>query len=395
MPRHFSNWLDAYVDYASYSEPPLMFHRWTGLSVLAGALRRRVWIDQRFFQWTPNLYIIFVGPPGIIAKSTTISIGHNLLKQVNGINFGPQSLTWQSLLHSLAENVDLIELEPGRYAPMCAITCAVTELGTFFDPSERDMLDTLTALWDGQLGSFDRWTKTQGNDIVQNPWVNIIACTTPRWLRDNVSENIMGGGLASRIVWLYGNEKRHLVAYPADSVPPDHRATAQQLIEDLEHIATQLMGEYRLEPEAKAWGREWYAQHYAFHTTQGYDDSMSGYVARKQSHMHKIAMILAASQRDELVVTLSELQEAESLLDSAESQMAEVFNCLKATAGTELLERIIQYVRRNGAANQKEVFNAFRRTHDLSAILEALKGAILSGQIRGAQEGDTFVYRAG
>src|SRR5712671_3481375 len=100
--RAFPNWIEAYVHHQRYSESPESFHFWTAVSTIAGALRRRVWINQLHFQWTPNMYIILVGPPGVAAKSTSIRQGLNLLEAVPGINFGQQSLTWQALIDSFA-----------------------------------------------------------------------------------------------------------------------------------------------------------------------------------------------------------------------------------------------------------------------------------------------------
>ena len=54
-----NSWIKAYVDLQSaHSESPKQFHFWSAVSAIAGALRRQVWIDQRQFQWTPNMYIV-------------------------------------------------------------------------------------------------------------------------------------------------------------------------------------------------------------------------------------------------------------------------------------------------------------------------------------------------
>jgi len=105
MTRKFPNWLKAYIGYTRDSESPTEFHFWTGVSVLAGALRRRVWIDMKKFQWTPNFYVILVGPPGVAAKSTSISMGMSLLTQVPSIRFGPESMTWQALAKDLEDAI--------------------------------------------------------------------------------------------------------------------------------------------------------------------------------------------------------------------------------------------------------------------------------------------------
>jgi len=65
--RLLENWLKSYMHYSSFSEAPDKMHFWVGVSTIAGALRRRVWIDQGYFQWTPNFYIVFVSPPGIVS----------------------------------------------------------------------------------------------------------------------------------------------------------------------------------------------------------------------------------------------------------------------------------------------------------------------------------------
>jgi hypothetical protein len=72
------------MNFTRASESPDAFHFWTGVGTIAGALRRRVWLDMRHSQWTPNFYIILVDLPGVANKSTTVRIGSSLLAQVDG-----------------------------------------------------------------------------------------------------------------------------------------------------------------------------------------------------------------------------------------------------------------------------------------------------------------------
>ena len=259
--RIHKDWLRAYMNYSAHSEAPDKFHFWTGISVVAGALRRRVWIDMGYFQWTPNFYIVFVAPPGIVSKSTTASIGMNLLRQIPGITFGPDAVTWQSLVQSLAastETVPIVDKTTGEelHHAMSAITIVSSEFGTFLNPADREMVDVLVSLWDGQLGTWEKATKTQGSDSIENPWINIVACTTPAWIAGNFPEYMIGGGFTSRTVFVYAEEKRHLVPYPADHLPPDFKQQEKELIHDLELIASEVKGQYHLSPEAKARSEE-------------------------------------------------------------------------------------------------------------------------------------------
>ena len=182
MSRLLDDWLDTYLKYSSFSEAPDRFHFWVGAWTLAGALRRRVWLEQGYFQWTPNMYLILVAPPGVVSKSTTLSIGANLLRQIQGVKFGPDAITWQALTMALAEANESVQMPDGAWYPMSCLTIASSEFGTFFNPNDREMVDVLVSLWDGQIGTWEKRTKTQGADTIVNPWINIAACTTPGWI---------------------------------------------------------------------------------------------------------------------------------------------------------------------------------------------------------------------
>src|SRR5574337_1975356 len=93
-PTMANSWLDDFVTYSSFCEASQKMMRWVGISTIAGALRRKVWIEEEYFKWAPNFYILLVGPPGVVKKSTSINIGYGMLAALPGINFGPDSVTW-------------------------------------------------------------------------------------------------------------------------------------------------------------------------------------------------------------------------------------------------------------------------------------------------------------
>jgi F0F1-type ATP synthase gamma subunit len=111
------------------------------------------------------------------------------------------------------------------------------------------MIDLLVTLWDSRQGAFKKVTKGSGVDHVENPWINMIACTTPSWIAGNFPDYVIGGGFTSRCLFVYTEEKEKFVAYPSLSVPLDQKETATALVQDLEHIAT-LAGPYKLSADA-------------------------------------------------------------------------------------------------------------------------------------------------
>ena len=397
MSRKFPDFLSAYMTYSGHSEAPDKFHFWTGVSCIAGALRRKVWIDMGYFQWTPNFYIIFVAPPGIIAKSTTSAIGMNLLKRVDGIKFGPDAVTWQALAQSLAAATESFTLpeEPDLLFPMSAITIVSSEFGNFLNPNDREMVDFLVSLWDGQVGVYKKTTKTMGDDTIENPWINVLACTTPAWIAGNFPEYMIGGGFTSRCVFIYGDKKRRYVAYPADHLPSNFKATGEELTHDLEYISQNISGAYKLTPDAKLWGERWYEEHYANQAASNLNtDKFAGYLARKQTHIHKLALIMEASRSDHLQITQEILEGAASIITTLEADMPKVFSHIGMTVETRHSEALVNIIRRAGSISRVDLFRSMFSDMNYKDFELYLNSAIQAGYAQAVVQGNTTMIYA-
>lgn len=391
--RLHENWLRSYVEYTHHSESPDVFHFWTGVSVLAGALRRRVWIDQRYFQWTPNFYIVFVAPPGVATKSTTILTGMKLLREVPGINFGPNSVTWQALVKSMEGAQELVAID-GMMYPMSCITCSPGELGTFLKPEEGEMVDVLTDLWDGQLGVWKREIKTDAGTYIENPWINLIGATTPAWIERNFPAYLIGGGLTSRCVFIYGDTKRRLVPYPADAIDTEKFAAAgAKLVEDL-ILISEMAGEFELTPSATKWGEDWYAKHWATRPEHMASDRYSGYIARKQTHMHKLAIILSAAESSNYKITEDHLATSDRIITPLESDMAKVFQSIGVGEAPRYMKEVVQLVKAYGKVSQLELWRMCSSTMARNDFEEACKGASAASFIMQKVEGGKAIFQA-
>lgn len=379
--RHYPDWLSAFIDYAQYGEAPKRMYFWVGVSAIAGALRRRVWIDQTYFKWHPNFYLILVAPPGIVSKSTTAAISMNLLRKVPGIKFGPDVVTWQALVSAFAEASETFIYQEEHH-PMSAITIESSEFGNLLNPQDKDMVDLLVNLWDGKQGGFQKKTKHSGSDMIENPWINLIACTTPAWIAGNFPEYIIGGGFTSRCLFVYADTKRQYVAYPGLEVPRGIKDQEAKLIADLEHIAMNLCGEYKLTPAAVKYGKEWYEHHYKNRPKNLDDDRFGGYIARKQTHVHKLAMILSASCSDDLWIDTEQLALANQMVTDLEEDMPQVFSKIGRSDVSVQAERMIKFIEREGLVSYKDAykfihlhFPSFREFDDMMA------GCLQSGKI--------------
>lgn len=383
--RHYDNWISAFMEYASFSEAPKHMHFWTAVSTLAGALRRRVWLDMGYFTWTPNFYIILVAPPGIVSKSTTASIGMSLLKRVPDIKFGPDVVTWQALVTAFTEATMSFELD-GEFHPMSALTIESSEFGNLVNPKDVEMVDLLVNMWDSKPGAFNKKTKGSGSDSVENPWLNMIACTTPAWIAGNFPEYMIGGGFTSRCLFVYADKKAQLVAYPSRKVQFDLKSRAQKLVDDLCQISL-LTGPYTLDDKAVDWGESWYAKHYSSKHDLD-DERFGGYLARKQTHIHKLAMILAAAEGNTMTVTAEHLAVADQMVTDLEPDMQYVFSKIGKSEDAVYAERLLWYVNKRGGCLYSEayrfIYAHFPKLQDFENIIT---GTVRSGYLVLKQKG--------
>lgn len=337
---------------------------------------------MRKFQWTPNFYVILVGPPGVAAKSTSISMGMSLLGKVSGVKFGPESMTWQKLAKSLSEAVEYMEFineagQKDRIAMSC-LTCSVTELGTFLRTEDDQLLSFLIRMWEGQIDKFRHDTISGGLVEIDNPWLNVIAATTPAWLRQNFPESMIGGGLTSRIVFVYGDRKRALIPYPDEVIKAaDYRQHQDALITDLAEIA-KLAGPYELSAFARQWGHQWYKDHNDPDLRPGHlsSDRYSGYLARKQTHLHKFAIILAASKRDKLLIEEDDLREAEIIITDIEKDMLKVFESIGSNTQHDHVQQLVSIVGFAGTLTNKGLWSRAMNYMSLKEFEEAVRAAV-------------------
>lgn len=318
----------------------------------------------------------------------------NLLRQVPGIKFGPDVCTWQSLVTSLAESQEQFLINGHGAITASELTIESSELGNLLNPHDREMVDLLITLWDGRK-VFSKKTKMSGNDMVENPWINIVACTTPSWLAGNFPEHMVGGGFTSRCIFIYTEEKEKYVAYPALQVPQNLGATQQALVQDLERISL-LAGDYRLLPSAVDWGNAWYKHHYENQPPALDDDRFGGYIARKQTHLHKLAMVLAASRRSELTLHAEDLQAANVMLSDIELDMPKVFARIGKSAESLHTDRLLGLVRSRGAITYGEAYKFLQLHFPAGKDMEdVLLGMMKAGLLQPENIGGALMLKPG
>lgn len=390
--RRLANWLQSYLDYTADTEAPREMHFWTGVSVLASALRRRVWFDMGYFRWYPNFFIVFVAPPGIVKKTSTIDIGVDLVRNIKDVIFTPDSVTWQKLLKFLEDNqqVITITMPDGSVIKkqMAAVSAYIGELENFLKLHDEGFNGTMIALYDGKVEDTQYVHSTVGGVSagITNPWLNLIGATTPSWIRQSIPENMIGGGLFSRIVFVCADKRNRIIAYPKYEAKRDRSKLRDDLIHDLLIIST-LYGEMTPTLEAIQFGTEWYRKLEGSRALHIAGPRYDGYYARKQAHVHKLAMILSVARKNDRSIETKDLQDAIIVMEGAEKSLFRVFEAVGQVDEAKRTDEIQLMVRAHKKLTNQELFNLMRTTMSKEEFRSAVTIAFETGLIKPMQEG--------
>ena len=246
LERRCKDWITSFLDYTENSEPPELYRLWTGISCIAACLQRKVYLswEGKIF---PNLYVVLVGPSGC-RKGTAMRPGRSLLDEV-GAKLSAEAVTREALIRRIkrsgefAGGVEDINMHS-------SLTIFSEELTVFLGYSNVLLMSHLCNWFDCQ----DEWTyetKNQGTDNIRNIWVNMIGATTPSLLQSTLPQDAVGGGLTSRIIFVYEDEPGKIV--PAPFLTEHEQDLREDLANDLTYMLAQ-KGEMKYTKEfLQAW----------------------------------------------------------------------------------------------------------------------------------------------
>ena len=376
-------WLEDFVAHTSYGEAPEKVMLWVGVATIAGALRRKVFVDEDIFQWSPNFYLLIVAKPGVVKKSTSIGLGLRLLKKVEDIDFGPQMVTWQQMVTHMANAREEITMPDGSPFEMSCCTIGLSEFGSFFKREDDDMITQLTDMWDGKLETVVKETKTNGNDYIVNPWLNIMACCTPGWITKNFSGSLVGEGFGSRPLYVHAETPTRFITSPRRNMmqqemsPDIMKMEEDMLVERLREFA-KLAGEFHKTEEAYEWEEEWYPKFMEKLLQQRSEEASIG--VRRQTHLNKVAMVLSVSRGKFPVIDIDEMRDADAMLTELEEDTKKVFGYVGQSAITAAAKDVVDILRKNGKMLRKTLYrNYFFRTMKAGDFDEAIKSAKAGG----------------
>lgn len=370
VTRLLDDWLQAYLVYTSSSPSPEIYHKWAAISAIAGVLQRKVFFKINQYICYPNHYIILTGPPGM-KKSATIRVVREVLDKIPDVNISTDSITREKLILNMSQ-----KYKDG----MSALTVHSSEFGSFFSSSGMEMMMFLIDIYDSQ-GEWSHDTKMGGKNKIQSPFLNLLAGTTPDWIAKGLPVDTNGVGLTSRSLFIYADKPR-VKDFLSDE-NEDINKVGELLKSDLTRIAT-IAGKYNFDSREtylsfNAWYREWIENNNPTN-----DHIMTPYFARKDIHMIKLCMVVAASRRQELLITKPDIDTAFALLAGVEEEMPKSFAGFGTNPLASPMDRMLNAITMCDSVglSMEEITLAFRKDLRLPEIDELISMMMKAGMIQ-------------
>lgn len=376
MSRQVSDWLSGYLEYVKGSEPPQSYHTWVGLSLIAGALQRKVYLKWGFETIHPNLYIVLVGPSGRTRRGVAIGIGKEILSDIAGVTMVSEATTREALIKLMKDSaLNFQDPSSGRIRWHCSVTAFSEELAVFLGQNNITFLSNLTDWYDCK----DRWaydTIGRGRDFINGVCFNFCGATAPDWFQSILPQEAVGGGYTSRHIYICEEQKGQ--TSPKHILTTAQHRLRESLVNDLSRINT-LAGEIKFSPDGERAYINWYKSYDAALGRGEYpveDPRFAYYAERRATHIRKLMIALSASRSDSLIMNAQDFDRANKLLRAAELKMHRTFGGFGRAKGAIDAQRVLDYVQSLEAVSRSEILNKFYRdvgAQEFKAIEELMQ----------------------
>jgi len=279
--------------------------------------------------------------------------GYSILRPL-GIKLSADRLTPEYFIKELSSCLVTTQFDAGKFMNHCSLTVFSKELTVFIGYKNSQFLADLTDLYD----CADDWsyrTKGGGTFEITGAWLNMLAATTPEQIQAALPAEAVGGGFASRVLFIYADRRGKTVPVPIENIE-----LKEKLIADLEEISL-LGGPFLATNDYITTRTEWYVSQ-SQETQVIQDARFAAYYSRKASTATKLSMILSASRSDEMKLREVDFIRAVEMLDEAEIPMMRALSGVGKSDYAEILPQVMEEILKHREVTMRYLMNRF--AHD-------------------------------
>lgn len=296
-----NDFISAYFNYIGQTESPMVFHRWSCMTILGAWIGREYCFRFGHFNIKPNLYVMLMGTAGS-RKSTAIKIASRLLAKTGYNTIAADRTTKEKFLLDLSGAPDIILDTHGKQSldetmeenlfgglnghdHIPEMLVAADEFNTFVGNGNIEFLSMLGVLWDHE-GLFKNKVKNSKSVELHNPFVSIIAGNTPTGFSLAFPAESIGQGIFSRIILVHGEPTGKRITFP--EIPSS--AITKEMVEILHTIRTITQQEAVITDDARKLLDAIYKTAIPLP-----DVRFESYMNRRFSHLIKLCLVLSAA----------------------------------------------------------------------------------------------------
>lgn len=379
-------WLREYIEWTMWSEAPMVFHMFIGLSTLGAALSRRLYFDKGYYRVYPNYQVVLVAPTGKCRKTSAANLGQKLLRELPDVNILANKSTPESITQELAQPkqvANVVHLTP----PPAEALIYAPELAVFLGKQKYNegLVMLLTDLFDNP----DKWesaTKGQGRNPLTDVCISFVGCSTPDWLVSAIPQDAFGGGFMSRILFVVQHDTPRCYPVPRPKPQPPILLSYLQKLRSMTPRAITFKDE-----DAAEWYNLWYVGNKG---NVPEDEKMAGYHERKPDHLLRLAMLLAVGT-DRWAMGREDLIRASEMLSFLEDQMLDTFKLFGAKQIGQDQERVLRVLKSNGGTLplseiMRKMIN-YMHIGQLTLVLDTLvKAKLVQQQVQPGQSDPVY-----
>lgn len=376
------NFLDSYMQYAQGNEASPLFHLWAGINVLSCTISRRVYFSQEYFKIYPNMYVVLVGEPGD-KKTTAMSLAREMVQKIDR-PIAPPSATKEAITVLMSAENDKSKchinyLDGTLPKHITHLSFFASEIVTMLSAggNPQGIIEFFTDIYDRE--AFEVLTKNKGNDVIDAPYITILACMTPEQTGQLLKERLITGGFSRRCVFIYGRSKAEPV--PRPKLLP---AQVEAKIFCLEHLnrVKEFKGEYKMDADGEAFFDRWYRIKHR-QLSMPHPAPFKNWLRSKDTMLIKLAMLLDLAEDMSGIITEPLLQRGVEMLDATEKDLNRVFAGAGKNPLAELAFKVISKLEEapNKQLSKKQLVAALFEDGDVEQIDKAIQFLLTTDQI--------------
>lgn len=353
---------------------------------VATALERRVWIGDISRAMFCNLFILFIGPPGI-GKGTSMREGNKLLSKYGLVSDDghpvyfpgepepahlfhrlPDTTTFEELAHSLANCSKVFKLSDTEMFSHSSAYFFLEELSSLLRKNKSDDISRfLLNLYDCVDHKYK--TRKAGTAVIKRGCLNFIAGTQLDFIRKAEKDGLLGEGLFSRFIMVYCTTKRQVRCFYADLT--DEQKAHQVYLQEWCKRLSKLSGRVEFAPGVQEYMEEWWKSE--DENLQKYNETkLAEYLSRRKEHVMKLAVSIHFSESLDLIVTRENVDQAIALLRKFESGLVNMASRSGRNQIFPIQERLINALKQR-EMTQVELYQFLGAELDYTEILSTIQ----------------------